>query len=160
MHQGQFRPAVARIRHSGMDQSSVDPSASEFRHHRCSPEAGDISDKGIAASTCGHPVPAADEEPHGRVCEGPVDVFLGRSGVAPGLRAGAFEPGNIVSAPDRLHRNTLGKRAGRERAVKRISANVDGLVNARAQARQYLVDPGGRGPGASLPLNLRRTMTP
>ena len=160
MHQGQFRPAVPCIRHSGLDQSSVDPSASKLRHDRCPPEPGDISDEGIAASTRGHPVPVPDEVTHGGVREGSVDVFLGRRRVAPGLRAGAFELCNVVSGTDWSHRSTLGKRADRERVVKRIPANVDGLVNARAQARKYLVDPGGQGPWAGLPVNLRCALTP
>ena len=146
--------------HPGMDQSSVDSSASKLRLYRCSPEAGDISGQAIASGTCGHPAPAADEVALCRVCEGPVDVFLGRRGVAPGLRAGAFELGNVISAADRPHRNTRGMRADRELAIKRICADVDGLVNARAQACQDLVDPGGRGPGASLPVNLRCALTP
>jgi hypothetical protein len=143
MHQGQFRAAVPCIRHPSVYQCSVDPAASELRDHRCPPEPGDIADEGVAASTCGRPVPAADEVTRGRPCEGPVDVLLGRRGIAPGLRTGAFVLGNIVSRTYWSRRGTPGRRVDRERVVERVPADVDGLVNARAPAREYPVDPGG-----------------
>jgi hypothetical protein len=160
MYQGQFRPAAARIPHPGMDQSSIDSSAPKLRHYRCSPEACDISDQAVTSGTRGHPAPAADEVTLCRAREGLVNVFLGRRGVAPGLRAGAFELGNVISAADWPHRDARGMRADLKRTIKRIRADVDGLVNARAQACQDLVDPGGRGPGSSLPVNLRCALTP
>jgi hypothetical protein len=160
MHQGQFRPAAARIPHPGMDQSSIDSSASKLRLHRCPPEASDVSDQGITSSTRGHPAPAADEVALCRAREGLVNVFLGRRGVAPGLRAGAFELGNVISAADWPHRNARGMRTDLKRMIKRIRADVDGLVNACAPACQHRVNPGGRGPGSSLPVNLRCALTP